>query len=151
MVPVLHLIHHQQSPHLYIKNSCDTFRLFEIKDRQLQKKIESIINLPLYCQTLLSGHSSFFYDDYDGVSQASVMEIFNCKLCIEKYFLQVYEVPNIVSQLSGSGVEIPYSMIQWQQMPFPASQSMIDVQLNVSQFQNLERIMIMCRRTGHKR
>ena len=37
-------------------------------------------------------------------------------------------------------------MIKWQQMPFPASQPMIDVQLNASQFQNLERIMITCRR-----
>ena len=75
-----------------------------------------------------------------------IMEIFDCKLYIEKYFLQVSEVPKIVSQLSRRCVEIPYSMIQWQQMNFPASQSMIDVQLNAFQFQNLERMMITCRR-----
>ena len=56
---------------LYIKNSCDPLRLFEINDRHLQKKIESIINPAIYCQTLLSGQSPFFYDDSAGVSQAS--------------------------------------------------------------------------------
>ena len=56
---------------VYIKNSCDPFHLFEIKDRQLQNKIESIINPALYCQTLLSGQSPFFYYVYAGVSQAS--------------------------------------------------------------------------------
>ena len=29
---------------VYLKNSCAPFRLFEIKDRQSQKKIESVIN-----------------------------------------------------------------------------------------------------------
>ena len=266
---------------VYIKNSCAPFRLFEIKERQQQKKIESIINPGLYCQACLTGQSPFFFDSSAGVSQASeycddvltyrdpgyyfppvttannqsyyqnptptampvltpengagasrvmsqvlkqqmylwptdqncnrddggditffpisdfqncpmklptrwcpllfevtpdvysnavtdingtysstngwtlnpnsntvtgVMEIFDCKLYIEKYFLQVSEVPKIVAQLSGGGVEIPYYMVQWQQMPFPASQSMIDVQLNASQYQNLERILITTRR-----
>lgn len=266
---------------IYMRNSCSPFRLFEIKDRQLQKRLESIMNPALYCQAVLTGQSPFFWDDKAGVSQSSeycadvitfrdpryyfpplttannqtyyqdptptampiltpesgisptrvmqqvlkqqmylwptdqsctyddggevyffpisdiqncpmklptrwcpllfeftpdtysnavtdltawynstngwtitqnntfqggVLEIFDCKLYIQKYFLQVSEVPKIVAQLSGSGIEIPYSMIQQQSMPFPASQSMIDVQLNASQYQNLERVLVLCRR-----
>ena len=77
---------------------------------------------------------------------AGILEIFDCKLYIEKYFLQVSEVPKIVQQLYGSVIEMPFSMLQQQAMPFPASQSMIDLHINASQFQNLERIMLTCRR-----
>lgn len=267
---------------LYLRNSCSPFRLFEIKERQLGKKLESIMNPALYCQAVLTGQSPFFWDDNAGVSQASeycadvitfrdpryyfppvtiannqtyyqdptptampilnpengiatsrvmqqvlkqqmylwptdqsctyddggeiyffpisdlqncplklptrwcpllfeftpdtysnavtdvtgwynstngwtltsnntfqggVLEIFDCKLYIEKYFLQVSEVPKIVAQLSGnSTLDVPYSMVQQQNLPFPASQSSIDFQLNASQYQNLERILILCRR-----
>ena len=79
--------------------------------------------------------------------QGGVLEIFDCKLYIEKYFLQVSEVPKVVAQLSGSStLDVPYSMVQQQNLPFPASQSSIDFQLNASQYQNLERILILCRR-----
>ena len=51
--------------------SCAPFKLFEIKERNNGKKLESIQNPGLYCQAVLSGQSPFFWDDSAGVSQAS--------------------------------------------------------------------------------
>ena len=77
-----------------------------------------------------------------------VLEIFDCKLYIEKYILQPLEAKKVFDQLSsGASIEIPYSMVQSQHTSLPASQSSTDIQINQSSYQNLERIMVLTRRT----
>jgi hypothetical protein len=74
-------------------------------------------------------------------------ELFDCKLVITKFFLQVSEVPKIVAQLEGGGIELPYTQLQYLEVPFLASQNSFDLQINLPQYQNLERVIVTTRFT----
>jgi hypothetical protein len=67
---------------------------------------------------------------------------------IQKFYLQISEVPKIVQQLSGSGLELPFEKLEWQQLPFVSTQNSINISVNMPQYQNLERILITSRFTS---
>ena len=60
--------------------------------------------------------------------------------------MQVSEVPKVISSLT-TGLELRYSKVEWLEVPFLVTQSMINVQINRPDFQYLERILVVSRRT----